>query len=81
MGQRFRLSSPSALVPPGLKLTDDEMVRQVIDAMTEHLGGHFTPLGVSQGVAFELILPNPRLSTPEAATSFDFPIPASSTLH
>jgi two-component sensor histidine kinase len=79
MSYRLRLSSLSATVPGDQGLMNDEMTRQVIDAMTDHLHGHFITLPISQGIAFELNIPTDIVGAPRP--KFDIPTPASSTLH
>lgn len=79
MSYRLRLSSASAKVPADQGLMNEEMTRQAIEAMTDHLHGHFTTLPVPQGIAFELNIPTDIVGAPKP--KFDIPAVASSTLH
>jgi two-component sensor histidine kinase len=79
-GYCLRLSSPTAKLPMGTGLLSEELTRQVIEAMTDHLQGRFANLSVPQGISFELIMPtNPVGPT---APKFDLAAePVSTMLH
>lgn len=79
MSYRLRLSSPSANIPADQGLLTEEMTRQAVEAMTDHLHGHFTALPVPQGIAFELNIPSDIVGAPQP--TFAISEPVSPTLH
>lgn len=79
MAYRLRLSSSTARAPAGMTLLGDELTRQAIDAMTDHLQGHFASVPVRDGMMFELSVPTGTAKPQQPP--IDMPEPVSRMLH